>query len=360
LGLAIHKHHPSRGLDRRRRRLVWATCVLSALAPMLAPVNAQQTDRWRFRQFQLENDYFPVPGTEYEDRFYTNGIRISLGKGLFEPGDDAQRLPFWLRPVRDRCASCSILPNFSLGHQIYTPEDIGNPDPQPGDRPWAAWLYAGFGAALDTADDTRHDIELQIGVTGDAAGGEPAQRIWHDIAGGPEALGWDNQLGPELGINAYYNLQHILWSAEDERAIDWDFVPSVKAAAGTMMTYVGVGGTLRIGRDITDFPYSPIRPSERSVSADVLPNLGIYGFVGVDFRAVAHNYFLEGSLFRDEALTVEPKRFVRDLHVGVTARFRHYNLTYAIVRRSEEFERTVGTDSGIHTFTSLSLTVGLR
>lgn len=335
--------------------------ALAAVLP-LAPATAlgQESDRWRFRQFQLENDYFPVPYTDYEDRFYTNGIRVSLGNGAFEPGSETDALPFWLRPVRKHCAGCSIFPNFSIGHQIYTPEDVGNPGPQPGDRPWAAWLYAGFGAAIDTSDVTRHDIEVQIGVTGDLAGGEPAQRLWHDIADGPEALGWDNQLGPDPGINGYYNFQHILRSAEDESVIDWDFVPNVKAAAGTMMTYAGVGGTVRIGRNITDFPYSPIRPSERGVSLEVLPDLGIYGFIGADVRAVAYNYFLEGSLWRDEPVTVEPERFVWDFHFGVTARFRRYNITYAVVRRSEEFERTVGSDSGIHNFTSVSLTVGLR
>lgn len=334
----------------------------NALAPVLllalAPVHGQEADRWRFRQFQLDNDYFPVPYTTPEDRFYTNGMRVSLGRGVFEPDTDG--LPFWLRRVRKACAGCSIFPNFSIGHQIYTPEDVGNSDPQPGERPWAAWLYAGFGAAVDTADRARHDIEVQIGVTGDLAGGEPGQRFWHDIANGPEALGWDNQLGPDLGINGYYNFQRILWSAEDEEVVDWDFVPSVKAAAGTMMTYAGVGGTVRIGRGIRDFPYSPIRPSERSVSVDVLPNLAIYGFIGADIRAVAYNYFLEGSLFRDEPVTVEPERYVWDFHFGVTARFRRYNITYAVVRRSEEFERTVGNDSGIHTFTSVSLTVGFR
>ena len=83
------------------------------------------------------------------------------------------------------------------------------------------------------------------------------------------------------------------------------------------------------------------------------------GAAGADVRAVAYNYFLEGSLFRDEPVTVDPKRYVWDLKFGVTARFDRYNLTYAIVRRSEEFERTVGTDRGIHNYASLSLTIGI-
>ena len=119
------------------------------------------------------------------------------------------------------------------------------------------------------------------------------------------------------------------------------------------------GATFRVGRNITDFPYSPIRPSERGVTVRELPNLEIYGFIGAEGRVVAYNYFLEGALWEDELYAVEPKNYVWDLSFGVTARFRHYNITYAIVRRSEEFERTVGTDDGVHSFGSLSFTVGI-
>jgi len=351
--------------SRVRRRLRSAGAGLAGLLLLGwlgAPTGAaaQETDRWRFRQFQVENDVFPVPWSQPGDRFYTNGLRVSFGKGVFTAEDEPGALPPWLRPVRNRCGRCLIFPNFSIGQQMYTPEDIGNPDPQPGERPWAAWLYAGFGAAIDTSERSRHDVEVQIGVTGEPAGGELGQKLWHQLIGSPEPQGWDNQFGPDVGVNGYYNFQHILFAAPTDAIVDWDFVPSVKAAVGTMMTYAGVGGTVRIGRNITDYPYSPIRPSERRVSVDRLRGLEIYGFVGADVRAVAYNYFLEGSLFDDEPYSVDPRRYVWDFNFGVTARFRHYNITYAVIRRSEEFERTAGTDKGIHSFGSLSFTVGIH
>lgn len=333
-------------------------CCLLLMLPTLAA--SQEVDHWRFRQFQVENDVFPVPYTQPGDRFYTNGLRLSLGKRVHVPGADIGELPAWLRPVRNWCGKCLIYPNLAIGHKIYTPEDITNPDPQPGERPWAAWLYAGFGAAIDSSERTRHDIEVQIGVTGDPALGRFGQNLWHDLIGSPKPQGWDNQFGPDIGVNGHYILQHIGFEAPDGSTVDWDIVPSVKAAVGSMMTYAGVGGTVRIGRNITDFPYSPIRPSDRRVAVDRLPNLEIYGFIGADVRAVAHNYFLEGSLFDDEPFAVEPKPYVWDFTFGVTARFGRYNITYAVVRRSEEFERTVGNDRGIHSFGSLSLTVGIR
>jgi hypothetical protein len=102
-----------------------------------------------------------------------------------------------------------------------------------------------------------------------------------------------------------------------------------------------------------------LQPSSRP-NLTKLPNLEVYGFIGADVRAVAYNYLLEGSLFSDEPFTVRPKRYVWDLTFGVTARFKRYNISYAIVRRSEEFERTAGIESGVHKFGSLSFTVGIR
>jgi hypothetical protein len=320
---------------------------------------AQAPNRWAFRQFQVDNDLFHYPYSHVGDRFYTSGLKVAFGKGVYESPDDRESLPLWLRPVRKACAGCVIYPNFSIGQQMYTPEDLENPDPQPGERPWAAWMYASLGGTIDTSDTTRHDVEVQIGVTGDLAGGEFGQKFWHELTSSPVPLGWDNQFGPDVGINAFYNFQHIwITSAADSR-MEWDFVPSVKAAVGTMKTNAGIGGMFRVGRNITDFPYVPLRPTSRR-NPTALPHLEIYGFMGADIRAVAYNYFLEGSLYRDEPYTVDPKRYVWDLTFGVTARFRRYNVSYAVVRRSEEFVRTVGDRNGVHEFGSLSFTVGIR
>lgn len=342
----------------RMRSPLWLFLLLS-ISSRIALAQTPPADRWQFRQFQVENDVFPLPYSQPGDRFYTNGLRLSFGKSLTED-QSGSSLPFWLRPIRKACPSCEIAPNVAFGQQMFTPEDIENPDPQPGERPWAAWLYTGIGGTVDTSARSRHDFEIQLGITGDAAGGKFGQRLWHKFSDSPKPRGWDNQFGPDVGINAYYSFQHILLSATDDSMIDWDFVPSVKAATGTITTFAGTGATVRIGRNISDYPYSPIRPSERRARVNRLPKLEIYGFVGADVRVVAYNYFLEGSLFDTEPLIVDPERYVWDFNFGVTARFDRYNITYAIVRRSEEFDRQVGDDSGIHSFASLSLTVGLR
>ena len=347
------------------KQAVWVLSVIGPLVAAFAPdadAAAEPGTGWRFRQFQIENDdRLPIPYTEPADRFYTNGLRISFGKPGFDAANDSGSPPRWARFIGRRCSACMTYPGFSIGQSLYTPERIGIAEPQPGERPWAAWLYAGFGAAVYSPNErSRHDIELQIGVTGDAAGGEWLQKRWHDLVGATEPQGWDNQFDSELGVNAFYTYQHIVRRSGEPRIVEWDFVPSFNVAAGTIGTYAGVGATVRVGRNISDFPYTPIRPNELRSVPDRLEHLEIYGFVGADVRGVAHNYFLEGSLFGDDAGAVDAKALVWDFKFGVTVRFKRTNITYAVVRRSEEFERTVGNDRGIHSFGSLSITRGIR
>jgi hypothetical protein len=86
----------------------------------------------------------------------------------------------------------------------------------------------------------------------------------------------------------------------------------------------------------------------------------IYGFLGLNVRAVGYNYFLEGSLFHDDPYTVERERIVGELVLGVSARYKGWALSYTMHHRTEEFVRLVGDDSGRHSYGSLVVTRGFR
>jgi len=57
---------------------------------------------------------------------------------------------------------------------------------------------------------------------------------------------------------------------------------------------------------------------------------------------------------------VEREDVVRELILGVTARYKGWAMSYTIHRRSEEFVRLVGEDSGRHSYGSLRITRGFR
>ena len=65
---------------------------------------------------------------------------------------------------------------FSIGQNMYTPEDIETAELIETDRPYAAWLYmsAGFHAKNDRIQDT---FEVQLGMVGPAALGKEIQDL---------------------------------------------------------------------------------------------------------------------------------------------------------------------------------------
>jgi lipid A 3-O-deacylase len=337
--------------------------VILVVAAVFSPLAAAQSDaKWGVRHLILENDdVFPIFAGGPSDRFYTHGARVDFGKRIFDAGAEPATLPVWARFAARHCSACSIYPTFSFGQEAYTPQLIESPDPQPGEHPWAGWLYGAVGATLDTPGGGRHEYQIQIGVTGDASQTRQVQEIWHRVINRPRAQGWDNQLGSDAGINAYYRYRSIWHRSAASSRVHWDFGPTVETAFGTMRTHASFGGIARIGRHAGDALDPPVEgPIERPLWPVEFDKVRIYGFLGASVSVVGHNYFLEGSRFHDDPYTVEREKVVREVVLGVSARYKGWALTYKIVRRSPDFVRLVGGGSSRHSYGSLELTRGFR
>jgi len=93
---------------------------------------------------QFENDFFGG-GT---DRHFTHGTRIEcLTRPIKWITDTADKLPWFsiekaLYPPADKWKARLSL---SMGQNIYTPEDTSASQLILNDRPYAGWLYLGFG-----------------------------------------------------------------------------------------------------------------------------------------------------------------------------------------------------------------------
>ena len=144
---------------------------------------------------------------------------------------------------------------YSLGQDIFTPEDIGERDLIKDDRPYAGWLYGGIG--LTSENGKRLDtLELNLGIVGPYSLADETQDNWHKLIGIDRPKGWRNQLENEPGIVLYYERK---WRSlaklpvEDIIPIDdlaFDFTPHVGAALGNVFTYGAAGFTLRFGDDL--------------------------------------------------------------------------------------------------------------
>lgn len=290
-------------------------------------------------EFQLfvENDYFD--GT---DRYYTNGIKLGLGTRL----DSVAR---WLggtacQWMLKRASDIGGTIHFGLflGQNMYTPRSIRIREAQPFDRPWAAWLYLG-GVAQRYEGNTLDTAELDVGLVGPAALGRQVQTTWHRFVGVQRPLGWSNQLPNEPAFSLSYLHKRRHGNARI------DIVPHVGVTLGTVMTLARAGGIVRIGRNLSGFGPDGIEPggamlqATREEDVRARENLEWYLFSGIDYRFVAHNIFLDGTVFHDSP-GVTRKRQVHDLTTGFSLRYHGLRYSLTRIRRSEEF--TAGPRSG--------------
>jgi len=144
------------------------------------------------RNFSLtfENDFF-----SNDDDNYTNGVRFAW----LSPETTT---PHWLEKIADATPFFSVLGNkriaYSLGQNIYTPEDTISSNLVRGERPYSGWLYASAGLISDTGS-TLERLEVTLGVVGPSSLAEQTQRDVHRMRGIDVPNGWDNQLEDELG-----------------------------------------------------------------------------------------------------------------------------------------------------------------
>ena len=143
---------------------------------------------------QVDNDLFGGGS----DRHYTQGMRLT-----WLPSE--AQVPYWARKGALMVPGIDVHDHFtfvfSLGQNMYTPEDISAYVPDPDDRPYAGWLYFSMGAVVEDSErNLLHNLALDIGVVGPLSFAGKAQKIWHKWIDSPTPHGWDYQLDNEPGL----------------------------------------------------------------------------------------------------------------------------------------------------------------
>ncbi len=312
-------------------RALSAAALVAGAILHVGPAEAQQGDPEGVFTLVIENDAF-VAGNN--DKHYSNGIRA----GWMTPDSGGPEflwnLGEWI-PLIDMNARRRM--GFAIGHNLYTPEDKVTTTRILNDRPYGAWLYGGL--AFQSQSERRLDtVELDLGVVGPAALGEPIQNNFHKLIGSGEAQGWDNQIDNEPGIALVFERK---WRflAESAGGLGVDLMPHISGSLGNVSTFGGAGLTARIGDQLAvDFGPPRIRPAlPGSASFDKpLDRFAWYLFAGAEARAVARDIFLDGNTFGSEQ-SVEKKPFVMDFQAGLTVIISQTRISYTQVYRTEEF-----------------------
>lgn len=295
------------------------------------PAALLEREDQRYVSITLENDLFGSG----RDQNYTNGVRIGwLNTGRKPPGitEDLERV----LPYLDVNDTTSV--TYSLGHNLYTPDDIESAEQDPDDRPWAAFAYGSMG--MVTLDDNSLDeYEIALGVVGPMALGEPIQKTVHDVLGSPEPRGWDNQLKNEPGLILSWQRRWPKSLREDLAGTYLSLTPHFGLTAGNIYTYANAGATFKVSSEDGRWADKPlmVRPS--------IPGSGFFPrtrdaywevFFAVEGRAMARNIFLDGNTFTDSH-SVDSRPLVGDVSAGVTGTWGRLRVGYTVVYRTREF-----------------------
>ena len=294
----------------------------------------------------MENDLF-----YNTDRQYTHGTKISwISPDLSNYRDDPfvpawsypliESLPFINEPGYQRSIS------FSLGQNMYTPEEIERSDLIKDDRPYAGITYLAIGFHSKNARQM-DTLEFDVGIVGRHSYAEDVQKNIHHWVAATDPHGWENQLSDEPIINVFFERKWRLLRAKYRWGLGSDFIPHIGASAGNAFTGASAGGEVRFGWHLpNDFGTYIIRPgSDSNAPVDntdprfytLLHRAGVHLFFAVDGLAVARNIFLDGNTFRDSH-SVEKEKFVACFVGGIGFIVNRFKITYSHVYQTKEFK----------------------
>lgn len=202
---------------------------------------------------------------------------------------------------------------LAAGLLIFTPQDLAQPQPVRGDRPYASLFFLGNGRRYVATDrPVAYDTSLTLGVLGLGAAGA-VQRGLHRLTGSTIPQGWSHQISAGGEPTARYSLarqsllgQHLSegWSGFDSK---WTLAGSV----GTV-TEASIALNARWGRIAS--PWWAFTPEQSMYTLEpqpASPRLGadsrseLFALGGVRFKVRAYNAFLEGQ-FRHSDLRYSP------------------------------------------------------
>jgi lipid A 3-O-deacylase len=265
------------------------------------PKTLEERNLWRL---EWDNDAFVRV-----DNGFTEGWSLERHSHQYDTWDEMKPSKFsgWISrtiPGLDDDGGRVVKRGTGLSQITMTPEDISNPDPQPGDIPWAGSLgWAESWYAFDNR--SLNAFQIYFGILGPYSLAGSFQVQIHHLIGADEPLGWDNQLRTEPLLNLNYNYRRKLVSAGEyaTKGLAGDFSIGLEGALGNLVTSAGATFEGRFGwglpkgfTQLSDPPgYGIMLDAEKGVPALAHVYFSVVFRVG----ATGHSVFFDGNTFRD-------------------------------------------------------------
>jgi lipid A 3-O-deacylase len=329
---------------RANGRAMRLALALALMACALAAPGRSQAQAFATWEVGTDNDAYDfwVPASRRPDHDYTHGMWLAA---------ELNRAPLWGRHLgsgvpactgRETAAERCLTTRIELGQKLYTPV-VDAPDPRPGERAYAGWLYLSATGRREGAR-TRTTGTVELGVTGPESLGRAVHEEFHRVAGFWMPAGWRNQLSFEPAVSLRLGREVLAYQAMHGAGRVATVVPDASVAVGNLRTDAQLGVHARVGRGVPH-PWRAAPPGAPS-------HLSAYATAGVRGDWVLHDLLLDGNTFAP-SVRVRRRPLVGQLEAGLGVRWRNVGAEFRSTRRSREY-RTQATP---HTWSTIALTL---
>lgn len=295
-----------------------------------------------------------------DDRHYTNGNSVEAS--VLPTAMMYDRRLRWLDVFGEFREPRSAI-GVMARQTFYTPELLTDLNNQPDDWPYNGLLTGGV--FLQRSEGALFDhMQLDVGVMGQDAGGQPLQEWVHSALPRQVNPTWAGQVANQLAVQAHYQRRWKLrWQRDAEGVMSRvpsdelgdgggsgtpgvELIPYVGLRAGTIFVDGSFGVIARYGWPLPE-DFGPSRLYEftdhTQRGAD---DFGFSIFARAGGRVVQHNALLRGSVFDSPRL--DEQVLVGEFHLGMQFQWEGFELGYSQTLVTGEFE---GQNSGNRTGT---------
>jgi hypothetical protein len=270
------------------------------------------------------------------DRSFTHGGKLTLMSRDIKTYRDNPLLrwfSFTNGPKSEHCYSISI------GQNVYTPNNIETVDFLENDRPYAGYLYLGFG--VHSRNEKRQDtFEIDIGIVGRHSFAEEMQEIIHYVFSHEDPLGWDHQLKDEFAFQTVFERKIRVYRRTAESGMGVELIPHFGGGLGNVYIYANAGYQVRFGWNLPlDFGVDMHRPGG-DTNIGILnyrQETSIHIFAALDGQAVYRNIFLDGNTIVDSH-RVDKHPFTANIMAGIGLRLKRFYITFNYVFWTKKFK----------------------
>lgn len=284
--------------------------------------------KWRF---EIDNDAFLG-----EDSNFSNGWSIQYHTQSYSSWEESNAFG-WVKWIGQHFPTLGdeesiVRYGQGVGQNLVTPEDITNPNPPPGDLPYAASLTYTLNWQRFNPE-TASNFQVSIGVLGEEALGEEVQKFVHDDLGaGDTPEGWDTQRDTEPVLNiGYQHLWRVLQFGEYNNAWGSQLIFAPSLHLGNIFTSAEVGFAFRFGWNILEgFNAYPAPPGRGFFQSSHLAKPASASPHAIEFilagraSALGYSVIYDGSEISDDDREIEREDYILGGYFAIN--YHHYDM----------------------------------